>query len=128
MLRCAVREGTTAGSNARGRARARGRRFGLSENRTACLALRNPRAMAAPGDGSTKFARALASNSKAQRDAALDALARWLAAREVVEESDLLKVWKGMFYALWHADKAPVQVRSPSAAPPRRIPRHGSFA
>ena len=68
--------------------------------------------MAAPGDGSTKFAKALASNSKAQRDAALDALGRWLAAREVVEESDLLKVWKGMFYALWHADKAPVQARA----------------
>ena len=84
--------------------------------------------MAEPGDGSTKFARALASNSKAQRDAALDALARWLAAREVVEESDLLKVWKGMFYALWHADKAPVQVRSPSDASPRRPSRHGSVA
>ena len=68
-------------------------------------------AQVAPGDGSSKFARALASNSKKIRDGALASLARWLAARGVVEEADLMKVWKGMFYALWHADKAPVQAR-----------------
>ena len=71
-----------------------------------------PVAAASGGDGSSSFARALASNSKKQRDGALAALSRWLAARPSVAEADLLKVWKGMFYAMWHADKAPVQVRS----------------
>jgi len=75
--------------------------------------------VAAPGvppeEGSTRFARALASNEKKTRDGALASLARWLRAREVVEDAELLKVWKGMFYALWHADKAPVQA---STRPP----------
>ena len=67
------------------------------------------------GDGSTSFAKALASGQKKTRDAAMAALAAWLSARSSVEEADLLKVWKGMFYALWHADKAPVQA---STRPP----------
>ena len=70
-----------------------------------------PVAAASGGDGSSSFARALASNSKKQRDGAMAALSRWLAARPSVDEADLLKVWKGMFYAMWHADKAPVQAR-----------------
>ena len=66
--------------------------------------------MALAGDGSSAFSRALASNSRKQRDAALFALTQWLGARTSVEESDLMKIWKGQFYAMWHADKAPVQV------------------
>lgn len=62
------------------------------------------------GDGSSAFSRALASNSRKHRDAALYALTQWLGARGEVDEGDLLKIWKGMFYAMWHADKAPVQV------------------
>jgi Nucleolar protein,Nop52 len=65
--------------------------------------------MSALGDGSSAFSRALASNSRKQRDVALFALKQWLGARSSVEETDLLKLWKGLFYAMWHADKAPVQ-------------------
>jgi hypothetical protein len=65
--------------------------------------------MSALGDGSSAFSRALASNSRKQRDIALFALKQWLGARSSVEETDLLKLWKGLFYAMWHADKAPVQ-------------------
>jgi hypothetical protein len=68
--------------------------------------------MALAGDGSSAFSRALASNSRKQRDAALFALTQWLGARASVEESDLMKIWKGQFYAMWHADKAPVQARA----------------
>lgn len=60
----------------------------------------------------TPFTLSLASNSKKTRDGALTALASWLAARTEVADADLLKVWKGMFYALWHADKPDVQARA----------------
>lgn len=62
------------------------------------------------GDGNSKFAKALANNDVKVRDRALLALTKWLAAREEVSELDLLKLWKGMFFAMWHADKMPVQV------------------
>ncbi len=65
----------------------------------------------AGADGGSSFARALASNAVKERDAALGALGRWLASRAAVEDADLLKLWKGLFYAMWHADKAPVQAR-----------------
>lgn len=64
------------------------------------------------------FTRALASGVRAKRELALTALGRWLAAQRHVSESDLLKLWKGLFYALWHADKAAVQVR---AQPPPEL-------
>lgn len=63
------------------------------------------------GDGNSKFAKALANNDVKVRDRALQALSKWLAAREEVSELDLMKLWKGMFCAMWHADKAPVQAR-----------------
>jgi hypothetical protein len=67
---------------------------------------------AAGGDGGSTFARALASGATRQRDTALTALSRWLASRPSVEEAEMLKLWKGLFYAMWHADKAPVQART----------------
>jgi hypothetical protein len=67
-------------------------------------------------DGGTAFARALASGAQRQRDTALAALSRWLASRtRVPEEAEMLKLWKGLFYAMWHADKAPVQARAARA-------------
>ena len=63
----------------------------------------------ASGDGGSAFARALASGAQKQRDAALAALSRWLASRSEVDETEMLKLWKGLFYAMWHADKPAVQ-------------------
>lgn len=67
------------------------------------------------GDGESKFAKALANNDVKVRDRAVLALSKWLASREAVSELDLLKLWKGMFFAMWHADKAPVQVTARDA-------------
>ena len=94
-------------------------------------AQRRPFAMALAGDGSSAFSRALASNSRKQRDAALFALTQWLGARASVEESDLMKIWKGQFYAMWHADKAPVQARGhvrSTAARRAACFKHGAHA
>ena len=61
------------------------------------------------GGGESKFAKALANNDVRVRDLAVSALQTWLRARTEVSELDMLKLWKGLFYAMWHADKAPVQ-------------------
>ena len=37
-------------------------------------------------------------------------LTRWLTHRENITDTDLNKIWKGLFYAFWHSDKQPVQV------------------
>ena len=42
------------------------------------------------------------------------AVLRWLASKSQVQEDDLLKLWKGIFYCFWHSDKAPVQVQPSS--------------
>ncbi|GAQ77707.1 Nop52 containing protein [Klebsormidium nitens] len=55
-----------------------------------------------------KLPKILASSKKGTRQRGMQALATWLATRDASEE-DLKKVWKGLFYAVWHADKAPVQ-------------------
>ena len=78
-------------------------------------------AVASPGDGGSAFARALASGAQKQRDAALAALSRWLASRSEVDETEMLKLWKGLFYAMWHADKPAVQAS-------RREQPHGCAA
>lgn len=74
------------------------------------------------------FTRALASNVRATRDGALAGLGRWLAARGDVPDADLLKVWKGMFYALWHADKPAVQARARMQGEVRTGRRRGRAA
>lgn len=61
--------------------------------------------------GNTKFARALASPDWTTREKGLQVLTLWLKRRPDITDSDLTKIWKGLFYAFWHADKAPVQVR-----------------
>lgn len=55
-----------------------------------------------------KLPKILASSKKGTRQRGMQALATWLATRDASEE-DLKKVWKGLFYAVWHADKVPVQ-------------------
>ena len=62
------------------------------------------------GDGDSKFARALGSSDWQTREKGLQALTRWLSLRQDLSENDMKKIWKGLFYAFWHSDKAPVQV------------------
>ena len=84
-------------------------------------AVAEARATPSPGDGGSAFARALASGGQKQRDAALAALSRWLASRSEVDETEMLKLWKGLFYAMWHADKPVVQARRSHAPSQPRL-------
>lgn len=59
----------------------------------------------------SKFARALGSSDFHTREAGLRALTTWLSRKHDIEELELLKLWKGVFYCFWHSDKAAVQVR-----------------
>jgi len=61
--------------------------------------------------GKSKFVRALGSTDYQTREKGLQALTRWMVHKENMTELDMLKIWKGLFYAFWHSDKAPVQVR-----------------
>eukprot|EP00897_Mesotaenium_endlicherianum_P001123 jgi/Mesen1/11010/ME000098S10409 len=51
----------------------------------------------------------LASVDKRTRDRGVSVLIRWLTGKAEVQEEDLKKIWKGLFYCMWHSDKAPVQ-------------------
>lgn len=62
-------------------------------------------------DGNSKFARALGSVDNQTREKGLQALSIWLSKKEDLTEQDLTRLWKGIFYCFWHADKAPFQVR-----------------
>lgn len=62
-------------------------------------------------DGNSKFARALGSVDNQTREKGLQALTIWLSKKEDLTEQDLKRLWKGIFYCFWHADKAPFQVR-----------------
>ncbi|MCO5546886.1 hypothetical protein L7F22_000323 [Adiantum nelumboides] len=55
------------------------------------------------------FARRLASPKKKTREKAISFLVLWLTSQKQLEEDELKKVWKGLFYCVWHSDKAPVQ-------------------
>ncbi|KAL2634761.1 hypothetical protein R1flu_006240 [Riccia fluitans] len=55
------------------------------------------------------FTRKLASTDKKSRDKGVALLSLWLTSQETIDEETLKKVWKGLFYCVWHADKAPVQ-------------------
>ncbi|GIM10240.1 hypothetical protein Vretimale_13972 [Volvox reticuliferus] len=59
--------------------------------------------------GHSKFARALASTDFQTREKGLHALKTWMLRKTDVNESDMMKIWKGLFYCFWHSDKAPVQ-------------------
>ncbi|KAL4182245.1 hypothetical protein AMTRI_Chr12g275000 [Amborella trichopoda] len=56
------------------------------------------------------FIKDLASCNKATRDKAVKLLRTWLMAQPLVSEQDMKKIWKGLFYCIWHSDKLPVQV------------------
>ncbi|GAV90324.1 Nop52 domain-containing protein [Cephalotus follicularis] len=52
----------------------------------------------------------LASCDKATRDKSVQTLLKsWLPNQTHVSDEDMKKIWKGLFYCVWHADKLPVQ-------------------
>jgi ribosomal RNA-processing protein 1 len=61
--------------------------------------------------GEVYLAKELANVSKTKRDKALSVLKRWIRVRASSEWTriELLKLWRGLFYALWHADGVQVQ-------------------
>lgn len=60
-----------------------------------------------PHDGG--FARALGSTDFHTRERGLEALTLWLTGHKQVTETDLLRLWKALFYCFWHSDRVPVQ-------------------
>ncbi|KAF5178153.1 Ribosomal rna processing protein 1-like protein [Thalictrum thalictroides] len=61
-------------------------------------------------DGSSLIIKHLASCDKTTRDRALRLLKTWLPTRTQVDEDEMKRIWKGLFYCIWHADKQPVQI------------------
>lgn len=55
------------------------------------------------------FARKLASPKNKTREKAISLLVLWLTSQKQIEEDELKKIWKGLFYCVWHSDKAAVQ-------------------
>ncbi|KAJ4709187.1 ribosomal RNA processing protein 1-like [Melia azedarach] len=52
----------------------------------------------------------LASCNRGTRDKALNALLKkWIPTQKQIDDDDMKKLWKGIFYCVWHADKLPVQ-------------------
>lgn len=56
-----------------------------------------------------QLARNLSSPDKTKRDKAMSLVCLWLTSQKDVKEEELLKIWKGLFYCVWHAEKAPAQ-------------------
>ncbi|XP_034827453.1 ribosomal RNA processing protein 1 homolog [Maniola hyperantus] len=60
-----------------------------------------------------KFARLLSGNEKRTRDRVLKTLKKWLSncfeKKYEFKEDDFIRVWKGLFYAVWMSDKPLVQ-------------------
>lgn len=61
-------------------------------------------------DGNSKFARALGSVDYQTREKGLTALTTWLSKKHDVSELEMKKLWKGIFYCFWHADRPAFQV------------------
>ena len=63
-----------------------------------------------PSETQLSFAKRLAhSRDPKIRDDTIGTLSQWLAAKADADEGEYLKLWKALFYAMWHADKMPVQ-------------------
>ncbi|CAH4032386.1 unnamed protein product [Pieris brassicae] len=60
-----------------------------------------------------KFAKLLSGNEKTTRDRVLKSLKKWLSScfskNYVFKEDDFIRVWKGLFYAVWMSDKPLIQ-------------------
>lgn len=59
--------------------------------------------------GNSQFARALGSNDPVTREKGLVALQRLLQSRKDLGTSDMMKLWRGIFFCFWHSDLQPVQ-------------------
>lgn len=65
-----------------------------------------PGRLTAMAEEQGSFVRCLAhSTDPEQRKRGLEALAAWMKQRKVVTELDMLKIWKALFYCVWHCDK-----------------------
>ncbi|CAI9289479.1 unnamed protein product [Lactuca saligna] len=53
--------------------------------------------------------RKLASCNTGARTKALREVTNWLPTQLEISDEEMKKLWKGLFYCIWHADKAPVQ-------------------
>ena len=61
------------------------------------------------GERELQFARALSDTEKTVREASLESLREWLKENaESLSSSQLDKLWKGIFYCIWMADKRPI--------------------
>nr|GEW15323.1 ribosomal RNA processing protein 1 homolog [Tanacetum cinerariifolium]GEW15324.1 ribosomal RNA processing protein 1 homolog [Tanacetum cinerariifolium] len=62
-----------------------------------------------PSTVSLPLIRNLASCNTPSRSKALRDVITWLPTQTHIPEQELLKLWKGLFYSMWHSDKTPVQ-------------------
>eukprot|EP00242_Pyramimonas_sp_CCMP2087_P003086 CAMPEP_0198229560 /NCGR_PEP_ID=MMETSP1445-20131203/114186_1 /TAXON_ID=36898 /ORGANISM="Pyramimonas sp., Strain CCMP2087" /LENGTH=613 /DNA_ID=CAMNT_0043910023 /DNA_START=128 /DNA_END=1969 /DNA_ORIENTATION=- len=60
-------------------------------------------------NANSKFTRNLAHTEVEVREKAFKNLTKWLQSREDIPALDMLRIWKGLFYAFWHSDLQPVQ-------------------
>ncbi|CAN4114673.1 unnamed protein product [Withania somnifera] len=51
----------------------------------------------------------LASSKASIRSKAFTHVQKWLLTQTQIPDDDMKKLWKGLFYCLWHSDKAPAQ-------------------
>lgn len=71
-------------------------------------AVTNPTTTVAPPQSLTLI-RNLASCNTSVRSKSLRELTNWLPKQLEITDDEMKKLWKGLFYCVWHADKAPVQ-------------------
>ena len=57
----------------------------------------------------TKFAKALVSSDKHKREKTFERLRKWLQAQQRMDLLAMKKVWRAIFYAMWHSDGREVQ-------------------
>ncbi|KAI9677261.1 MAG: hypothetical protein M1829_002603 [Trizodia sp. TS-e1964] len=57
----------------------------------------------------TPFVKQLAANDRPTRDKAVSSLRTFLAGRRKLDELELLKLWKGLFYCMWMSDRPRTQ-------------------
>lgn len=70
------------------------------------------RAMAAPESYENQpinFGKRLAHTDKSVRDRGFKTLKKWLAKNPNLERLEFMKLWKGLYFGVWMADKRPVQ-------------------
>ena len=57
------------------------------------------------------FIKKLAANDRPTRDSALASLNQFLRAKRKLDEFELQKLWKGLFYSMWFSDRPKTQQR-----------------